>query len=69
VSNFADPGMDSSLCLLLRQDEPLNTRELLTSITLERTEKDIADLHGIGPTTIPKLKTALTKVGLAFRKK
>ena len=34
-----------------------------------RTEKDIAELHGIGPTTIPKLKAALAEKKLTFRKK
>lgn len=35
----------------------------------KRTEKDVSELHGIGPTTIPKLKTALAAKGLMFRKK
>lgn len=30
------------------------------------TEKEILQLHGIGKTTIPKLKTALNKAGLNF---
>lgn len=33
------------------------------------TEKEILDLHGIGPTVIPKLKSALKDAGLNFRKK
>jgi DNA-directed RNA polymerase alpha subunit len=32
-------------------------------------EKEILDLHGIGPTAIPKLKEALKDAGLSFRKK
>jgi uncharacterized protein YdhG (YjbR/CyaY superfamily) len=31
-------------------------------------EKDILKLHGIGPSSIPKLKNALKKEGLEFRK-
>jgi DNA-directed RNA polymerase alpha subunit len=31
-------------------------------------EKEILDLHGIGPTAIPKLKAALKDAGLSFRK-
>ena len=31
-------------------------------------EKDILKLHGIGPSSIPKLKEALKKEGLAFKK-
>lgn len=34
-----------------------------------RTEKDIAELHGVGPTTIPKLKAVLAEKKLTFRKK
>ena len=35
----------------------------------QHTEKEILDLHGIGPTAIPKLKVALKDVGLSFMKK
>ncbi|MBN3581376.1 RNA polymerase alpha subunit C-terminal domain-containing protein [Algoriphagus aestuarii] len=31
-------------------------------------EKDLLDLHGLGPSSIPKLKDALEKEGLSFRK-
>ncbi len=31
-------------------------------------EKEILKLHGIGPTTIPKLQSALKVQGLNFRK-
>ncbi|MBV9960990.1 MAG: hypothetical protein JO072_01975 [Parafilimonas sp.] len=31
-------------------------------------EKDILKLHGIGPSSIPKLKEALKKEGLDFKK-
>lgn len=41
-------------------------------LTLERlshfTEKEILALHGVGPSAIPKLKEALEKAGLTFRK-
>ena len=33
-----------------------------------RTEEEIQELHGIGPTTIPKLKAALAGKGLTFKK-
>lgn len=32
------------------------------------TEKEILSLHGVGPSTIPKLKKALEKAGFVFRK-
>jgi hypothetical protein len=35
----------------------------------KRTEQEMLELHGIGPTTIPKLKIALAAKGLTFRKK
>jgi len=31
-----------------------------------RTANDIEELHGIGPTTMPKLKSALSGKGLVF---
>ena len=31
-------------------------------------EKEILNLHGVGPSSIPKLKSALEKSGLSFRK-
>ena len=31
------------------------------------TEKEILDLHGIGPSSIPKLKSALADKGLCFK--
>lgn len=33
------------------------------------TENDLLKLHGIGPTTIPKLKDALKKKGYSFAKR
>jgi hypothetical protein len=33
------------------------------------TEKEILKLHGLGPSTIPKLKRALEKEGLSFMEK
>jgi hypothetical protein len=32
-------------------------------------ETDILTLHGMGKSSIPKLKTALTEAGLDFKKK
>lgn len=32
------------------------------------TEKDLLQLHGMGPSSIPKLKQALEAEGLAFKK-
>jgi NADH:ubiquinone oxidoreductase subunit F (NADH-binding) len=34
----------------------------------ERTEKQILQLHGMGPGSIPKLRSALEAVGLGFKK-
>jgi hypothetical protein len=44
-------------------------REGLTTLAKlsDRTEKLILALHGMGPSTIPKLKKALEAAGLAFR--
>jgi len=33
----------------------------------EFSEREILQLHGIGPSTIPKLKEALKEVGLSFK--
>lgn len=35
----------------------------------ERTEKEVADLHGMGPKGIGMLKTSMRKIGLSFKKK
>lgn len=32
------------------------------------TEKDILSLHGMGPSTLPKLRAALKEAGLSFKK-
>lgn len=32
-----------------------------------RSEADLLALHGVGPTTLPKLRAALTEAGLRFR--
>ena len=32
------------------------------------TEKDLLALHGVGPSAIPPLKTAMKKAGIAFKK-
>jgi hypothetical protein len=44
-------------------------REGLTTLAKlsERTEKQILTLHGMGPSTLPRLKKALEAAGLAFR--
>ena len=34
----------------------------------QRTEREIADLHGMGPKAIGMLKAAMRKLGLKFRK-
>ncbi len=34
----------------------------------EKTEKEILNLHGIGPATIPTLRSAMAKIGLSFKK-
>jgi len=31
-------------------------------------EKDLLKLHGVGPSTLPKLRTALKEKGLSFKK-
>jgi predicted RecB family nuclease len=41
----------------------ITTLEILSSFS----EKEILSLHGIGPTTIPKLREALKQKGLKFR--
>jgi DNA-directed RNA polymerase alpha subunit len=45
-------------------------REGITSLTkLSRySEKEVLHLHGMGPSTIPKLKEALRENGLTFKK-
>jgi hypothetical protein len=32
------------------------------------TEKEILQLHGMGPGTLPKLRSALATIGLSFKK-
>jgi hypothetical protein len=34
----------------------------------KHTEEEISDLHGMGPSTIPKLRSALKMEGLAFKR-
>jgi hypothetical protein len=41
---------------------------LTLEILAKYSEKEILSLHGIGPSAIPKLKTALEAKGLSFRK-
>src|SRR6187549_346594 len=59
------------LSLLVAPARRALEREGITSLQQlsHRTERDIQDLHGIGPTTIPKLRSALKSEGLSFKKK
>jgi hypothetical protein len=59
------------LSLLVAPARRALEREGITNLQQlsRRTATDIQELHGIGPTTMPKLKAALTEKGLAFRKK
>jgi len=45
-------------------------RENITTLEVlaKWTEKEILTLHGMGPSTIPKLKAALKEEGLSFKK-
>lgn len=45
-------------------------REGITSLQRlsEYTEGDILKLHGVGPSSIPKLNSALSEVGLSFKR-
>lgn len=45
------------------ENNGINSLEQLSNFT----ENQILKLHGIGPTTIPKLKTALKSIGLTFK--
>lgn len=45
------------------ENQGIKTLEQLSSYT----EAEILELHGIGKTTIPKLKTALNSKGLKFK--
>lgn len=44
--------------------ENINTLEQLSGFT----EKEILSLHGLGPSTIPRLKAALATKGLSLKK-
>lgn len=46
------------------QNNSINTLEQLSTYT----EKDILQLHGMGKSAIPLLKSALEKKGLSFKK-
>jgi len=47
----------------------LENSDITTLQELSRhSEKEILQLHGMGKTSIPKLKLALRKAGLSFRK-
>jgi hypothetical protein len=46
------------------EDAGVTSLELLSTYS----EKEILKLHGMGPSSIPKLKDALEKNGLKFRK-
>ena len=46
----------------------LEREGIYTEVQLAKwTEKDILKLHGMGPSTIPKLKKALAEKGLTFK--
>lgn len=45
------------------ENEGITTLEQLSNFS----EKEILKLHGIGPSSIPKLKNALKEVGLSFK--
>ena len=46
----------------------LESQGITTVSTLSRwTETDIRKLHGMGPSTIPKLRAALKQAGLKFK--
>jgi DNA-directed RNA polymerase alpha subunit len=44
--------------------EGINTLQQLARMT----EKEILQLHGMGPSTLPKLRSALATIGLSFKK-
>ncbi len=47
------------------ENNGITTLQQLSSYTVE----EIMELHGIGKTTIPKLRDALTEAGLTFKNK
>lgn len=48
----------------------LEREEIITLLRLSKyTEKELLELHGMGPGSIPKLRNALKENGLSFRKK
>lgn len=46
----------------------LNAKIRTLSQLSKHTKEEVLALHGVGPSTIPKLKAALTAKGLAFKK-
>ena len=47
----------------------LENKEITTLQQLSKyTEKDILQLHGMGPASLPKLRSSLKEKGLSFRK-
>lgn len=47
----------------------LESKGITDAYTLSQyRENEILDLHGMGPSSMPALRTALEKVGLTFRK-
>ncbi|GEM_PF-467830 len=63
---FKDEGFVEDLSVPARralENEGIKSAEKLA----EYTEKEILSLHGIGPSSIPKMKRALKKRGLSFK--
>ncbi|NLP52905.1 RNA polymerase alpha subunit C-terminal domain-containing protein [Bacillus sp. RO1] len=61
-----DSGFLSLLAAPARR--ALENNDIMTLEQLSRyTEKEILQLHGMGPASIPKLKAALREVGFSFR--
>jgi len=70
VCEAAKKPMDSFLAMLgaparrALEREGISTEEDLSKYT----KSDILKLHGLGPSTIPKLEKALSNKGLSFKK-
>jgi hypothetical protein len=61
---------DSFLTLISAPARRALERENLTSLRSlsQISEKELLSLHGVGPSSIPKLKAALAAVDLSFKK-
>lgn len=60
---------DSFLSLIVAPARRALERENIKTLEdlAKWTEKDIGNLHGMGPSTLPKLKKALNDYGLSFK--